>query len=260
MTMANLLETIYTLWLREILRFIKSKSRVIGSGGQPLIWLAIMGVGFGSAFTFASGQGTSYITFMAPGIICMTILFSSIFAGVNVIWDRQFGFLKEILVAPVPRVGIVLGKIAGSATVALLAALVVLVIIVVAGVIPLSRLSIIGTATAILFMIIVSSTFVAIGMIIASTVNSIEGFNVIINFLVLPVFFLSGALFPLSNAPLWMKALAAMDPMLYGVDGMRGALIGLHNYPIYIDFAAVLTIAVLFVTIADIAFRRIQSK
>jgi ABC-2 type transport system permease protein len=258
--MANVLETIYTLWLREILRFIKSRSRVVGSGGQPLIWLAIIGVGFGSAFTFASGQSVPYITFMAPGIICMTILFSSIFSGVNVLWDKQFGFLKEILVTPVPRVGIVLGKIAGSTTVSLLSALVVLAIIVIAGVIPLGDLNIGGLVVAVLFMMIVSSIFVAIGLIIASTISSIEGYNVVINFLVLPVFFLSGALFPLSNAPLWMKALAAIDPMLYGVDGMRGALIGLHNTPIYLDFAAVLAIAVFFIAIADIAFSRIQSK
>ncbi len=258
--MANVFETIYTLWLREILRFIKSRSRVVGSGGQPLIWLAIIGVGFGSAFTFASGQSIPYITFMAPGIICMTILFSSIFSGVNVLWDKQFGFLKEILVTPVPRVGIVLGKIAGSTTVSLLSALVVLAIIVLAGVIPLKDLSLTGLMVAALFMIIVSSIFVAIGLIIASTISSIEGYNVVINFLVLPVFFLSGALFPLSNAPLWMKVLAAIDPMLYGVDGMRGALVGLHNTPVYLDFAAVLAIAVFFIAIADIAFSRIQSK
>ncbi len=258
--MANLFETIYTLWLREILRFVKSKSRVIGSGGQPLIWLAIIGVGFGSAFTFASGQHVSYITFMAPGIIGMTILFASIFTGVNIIWDRQFGFMKEILVSPVPRLGIVLGKIAGSTTVSLLAGLVVLAIVVIAGVIPLGMLSIIGIAIALLFMIVISSIFVAIGVIIASTVSSIEAYNVIINFLVLPVFFLSGALFPLSNAPLWMKALAATDPLLYGVDGLRGSLIGIHNSPIYLDFVAVLAIAVFFIAIADIAFRKIQSK
>ncbi|MGA7673572.1 MAG: ABC transporter permease, partial [Rhizomicrobium sp.] len=115
--MTNLIETIYTVWLRETIRFLKSKSRIVGSGGQPFIWLAIAGVGFSSAFVLSGG--VSYLTFMAPGIIGMTLLFSSIFSGVNVIWDRQFGFLKEMLIAPVSRVGIVLGKIAGSATVSL---------------------------------------------------------------------------------------------------------------------------------------------
>jgi ABC-2 type transport system permease protein len=258
--MANLLETIYTLWLREILRFVKSKARVVGSGGQPLIWLAIIGVGFGSAFTFSAGGGPSYITFMAPGIIGMTILFSSLFAGVNVIWEKQFGFLKEILVAPIPRVGIVLGKIAGSATVSLITALVILIVVVFAGIIPLSALSVFGVSVAVLFMIIISSIFVALGLIIASTINNIDGFNVVINFLVLPVFFLSGALFPLDNVPLWMRILAAIDPLFYAVDGMRGALIGLHTYPLYLDFAAVFAICVLFVAIADVAFRRMQSK
>ena len=258
--MANLLETVYTLWLREILRFIKSKTRVVGSGGQPLIWLAIIGVGFGSAFTFSAGGGPSYITFMAPGIIGMTILFSSLFAGVNVIWDKQFGFLKEILVAPIPRVGIVLGKIAGSTTVALVTAIVILVVVVAVGIIPLGRLSITRVVIALMFMILISAIFVAIGLIIASTINNIEGFNVVINFLVLPLFFLSGALFPMTGAPLWMRALAAINPLFYGVDGMRGSLIGLHVYPLHIDLIAVFAICVLFVTIADIAFRRMQSK
>ena len=126
--MANTIDTIYTMWLREITRFLKSKSRILGTGGQPLIWLAIVGVGFGSAIGALAG-GVSYITFMAPGIIGMTILFSSIFAGINVIFDKQFGFMKETLVAPVSRVGIVLGKIAGSATVSLIAAGTVLVVV-----------------------------------------------------------------------------------------------------------------------------------
>src|SRR5208283_631445 len=118
MIMAGKIEAIYTLWLRELIKFTKSKSRLIGTGGQPLIWLAIVGVGFGSAF--ALGGGVPYVTFMAPGIIGMTLLFTSIFAGINVIWDRQFGFLKEILVAPISRGAIVLGKVAGSATVSML--------------------------------------------------------------------------------------------------------------------------------------------
>jgi ABC-2 type transport system permease protein len=254
--MANLIETIYTIWLREIIRFLKSKSRVVGSGGQPLIWLAIAGVGFSSAFALSGG--VSYITFMAPGIIGMTLLFSSIFSGVNVIWDRQFGFLKEILVAPVSRVGIVLGKVAGSATVSLITAIVIFIVEVLFHILPLSGLSALGMVEALAFMILIPCVFVSVGLIIASTVDNVEGFQVIINFLVLPLFFLSGALFPLTNAPLWMKTISAIDPLTYGVDGMRGALIGVHTYPVFVDLLVVLASAIVLIAIADTAFKRIE--
>ena len=261
--MANTIDTIYTMWLRELKRFVKSKSRILGTGGQPLIWLAIVGVGFGSALGVgALVGGVPYITFMAPGIIGMTILFSSIFAGINVIFDKQFGFMKEILVAPVSRVGIVLGKIAGSATVSLIAALTVLVIVIIVGIVPLSSLSVLGIIEALVFMVLTSAIFVSVGLVIASSINNMEGFQVIINFFILPLFFLSGALFPLTEAPLWMKAISTVDPLRYGVDGMRGALIGAQtaSYPVVIDFVVVLGVAIVLVAIADLAFRKMQGK
>jgi ABC-2 type transport system permease protein len=259
--MANTVDTIYTMWLREITRFLRSKSRILGTGGQPLIWLAIVGVGFGSAIGALAG-GVSYITFMAPGIIGMTILFSSIFAGINVIFDKQFGFMKEILVAPVSRVGIVLGKIAGSATVSLIAAGTVLVVVVIFGIIPFSSLTVLGILQSIVFMVLTAAIFVSVGLVIASSINNMEGFQVIINFFILPLFFLSGALFPLTNAPLWMKVVSNVDPLRYGVDGMRGALIGAQaaSYPIALDFVVILGIAIALVAVADFAFRRMQGK
>ncbi len=256
--MAGILETIYTLWLRELIRFTKSKSRLIGTGGQPLIWLAIVGVGFGSAFALANG--VSYVTFMAPGIIGMTILFSSIFAGINVIWDKQFGFLKEILVAPVSRFGIVVGKVAGSATVSLITGITILVVVVIVGVIPFGDITILGVIESIVLMALISSIFVSLGLVIAAYINNIEGFQVLMNFLVLPVFFLSGALFPLTNAPIWMKIISAIDPLRYGVDGLRGALIGIHSYPIYLDMGIVLGVTIGLIIVADIAFSRMQGK
>jgi len=262
--MANILDTIYALWLRELIRFTKSKSRLIGTGGQPLIWLAIIGVGLGSSLAAGGVAGAfgkvPYITFLAPGVIGMTILFTSIFAGINVIWDKQFGFLKEILVAPVSRTGIVLGKIAGSATVSLITALVIFVIIVATGIIPLSLLSVTGILIAIIFMVLIASIFVSIGLIIASYINSIEGFQVLINFLVLPMFFLSGALFPLTTAPAWMQGLADIDPLRYGVDGMRGALVGANALPMWLDFVVIFAIAVGLIIVAEITFKRIQGK
>ena len=262
--MAGTLDTIYALWLREILRFVKSKSRLVGTGGQPLIWLAIVGVGFGSAFAakgLVGSYGTvSYVTFIAPGVMGMTILFSSIFAGINVIWDKQFGFLKEILVAPVSRIGIVLGKVAGSATVSLITALVIFLVVVAVGVIPLSILTIPNIIVASIFMMLVAAIFVSMGLIIASYINNIEGFQVIINFLVLPMFFLSGALFPLQEAPVWLKGLSIIDPLTYGVDGMRGALVGINTYPVWMDLVIVFAIAIALITVADIAWRRMQAK
>jgi ABC-2 type transport system permease protein len=256
--MADTLSAIYTIWLREIKRFIKSRSRVIGTGGQPLIWIAIFGVGLGAAFTLPGGQ--PYITFMAPGIIGMTLLFTSLFAGINVIWDKQFGFLKEIMVAPISRVSIVLGKVIGTATIALLSALVILIVVVVAGVIPFHYITPMGLIEAIAFMLLISSIFVSVGLIIASFINNIEGFQVIVNFLIFPLFFLSGAVFPLTTAPVWMKVISSVDPLYYGVDGMRGALIGAHALPIYVDMAIVVVVMIVFVAIADIMFRRMQAK
>jgi ABC-2 type transport system permease protein len=262
--MANILDTIYALWLRELIRFTKSKSRLVGTGGQPLIWLAIVGVGLGSAFAAGGVTGSlgkiSYITFIAPGVIGMTILFTSIFAGINVIWDKQFGFLKEILVAPVSRAGIVLGKIAGSATVSLITAVAIFIVIVAVGVIPYSLLTWQGVIEALVLMVFISSIFVSMGLIIASYINNIEGFQVLMNFLVLPMFFLSGALFPLSTAPVWMKGLADIDPLRYGVDGLRGVLVGANALPLYIDFIAVIGIAIGFILVAEFAFRRMQGK
>jgi ABC-2 type transport system permease protein len=257
--MANTLDTIYALWLREIKRYLKSKSRVIGSGGQPLIWLALFGVGFGAVFKVAGG--ISYITFMAPGIMGMTILFTSIFAGVAVIWDKQFGFLKEILVAPVPRVGIVMGKMAGSSTIAILNALVILVIVTAFGVLPLADLSVISVVETIIFMALTSFVFVSIGLLIASMINNVEGFQVIVNFLIMPLFFLSGAIFPIGpTTPIWMRAISAIDPLSYGVDGMRGALLGIGTRPIYLDMGIMIVVAVAFILVADKAFQRMQAK
>jgi ABC-2 type transport system permease protein len=257
--MANLLDTIYALWLREVKRYLKSRSRVVGSGGQPIIWLAIFGVGLGSVFTLTGG--VSYITFMAPGMIGMTLLFSSIYAGVAVIWDKQFGFLKEILVAPVSRVGIVIGKIAGSASLAMMNASVILAVVIIFGVIPISSLSVLGIIETYVFMALISIIFISIGLLIASFINNVEGFQVIVNFLIMPLFFLSGAIFPIgTTAPLWMQGLASIDPLKYGVDGMRGALIGIHTNSIYIDMAVMLVVAVAFILVADWSFKRMQAK
>ncbi len=250
---------IYTLWLHEIKRFVRSRARMLGSGGQPLLWLAIIGVGLAS-FVAASGIGINYLEFIAPGIIGMTLLFSALFAGVSVVWERQFGFLREILVAPVKRSSVVVGKTLGGATIALFSGIFVLIVVIVFGVVPLGSLTAYGIASTLFFMALVSACFVGVGLIIAANVGNVEGFQVIMNFLGMPLFFLSGALFPLDTAPLWLSLLSRIDPLTYAVDGMRASLGMAHIYGVWIDAAAVLVSTAIFVGIAALTFKRLQGK
>ena len=259
--MLDSLKDIYTLWLREMKRFIRSRARVLGSGGQPLLWLVIVGVGLGS-FIAASGLGSSfnYIEFMAPGIIGMTILFSALYAGIGLIWEKQFGFLKEVLVAPVKSASIVIGKISGSSTIALLSGIFILIIVTIFGVIPVSVISAQGILSSIVFMILAAVCFVSIGVIIATSINSIESFQVVTNFLAMPLFFLSSALFPLYSAPEWLSLLADIDPLTYAVDGMRAGFGIIHTYNIWVDAAVSLFFAVAFMLIALQSFKIMRKK
>jgi ABC-2 type transport system permease protein len=248
--------TVYTIWLREMTRFMRAKSRIVSNLAMPVIWLIVLGIGIGSSFDLA-GFNFQYIEFLAPGIIGMTLLFTSIFSGISVIYDKQFGFLKEILVAPVSRISIVLGKISGSGTVALINGVLILIIAVALGAIPLAGLSILGIIMSMLFMILISSSFISIGLIIASKLNDMEGFQMIMSFFVMPIFFLSGAFFPIENIPVWLKVLAFADPLMYGVDGLRGSLIGVSMLPIWMSFTVLLAFTVVVILIAAYMFRKI---
>jgi len=215
------------LWKRELLRFIRAKSRIVGSLGMPLFFLLFLGTGLSSSFS----QG-NYMEFIAPGIIGMVLMFSSIASGLTVIMDRQFGFLKEILVAPVSRLVIVLGKTFGGATTSILQAALIMLLMPFLGV----TFNATGFLTALLFMILISLSFVALGIAIASKMEDMHGFQLVMNFLVMPLFFLSGALFPLNNLPGWLKTLTLIDPLTYGVDGLRGALTESSVMPFWADF------------------------
>jgi ABC-type multidrug transport system, permease component len=201
------MSAIYVLWLRELRRYIRSRAQIAASLGQPLLYLVALGFGLGPVFQKA-GQG-SYVQFVAPGIISMAVLFSSVFSGMGLLWDRQFGFLKETLVAPVPRLHIMLGKTLGSATVAVIQGLLVATVCFIAGfravnfkVLPL----------ALLFMVLIACLFSALGTAIGSVLQNIQGFQLIMNFLVMPIFFLSGALYPLNNLPKALSASPASIP------------------------------------------------
>jgi ABC-2 type transport system permease protein len=247
------MSAIYILWLRQIKRYFRSRPRIIASLGQPLLFLLALGFGFGPIFQRA-GQG-NYIQFLAPGVISMSILFTAIFSGIELIWDRQFGFLKETLVAPVPRILIMVGRTLGGATVALFQGLIVIVICLLAG-FRITNYS--NLPVAFLFMVLVAVMFTALGTAIASVLSDFQGFQLVMNFLVMPIFFLSGALFPLTNVPRALEIIARLDPLTYGVDGLRGALIGLGHFSAALDVMVLSAIAAVLVSVGAYLFSRIQ--
>jgi ABC-2 type transport system permease protein len=247
------MNTIYILWLRQLKRYIRSRARIIGSLGQPILFLFALGFGFGPTFAKA-GQG-NYIQFLAPGIIAMSVLFTSIFSGIEIIWDRQFGFLKETLVAPVSRFEIMLGRTIGGATIAILQGIIVFTISLIAGFQPVS---VVGFLLAIIMMFCIAILFTALGTAIASVLDDIHGFQLIMNFLIMPLFFLSGALFPMKDLPPVLSVITALNPLTYGVDGLRGALTGVSHFGLPMDFLAVILIMSLLLGIGSYLFAKIQ--
>lgn len=247
------MNTIFILWYRQILRYLRSKSRIVGSLGQPLLFLIALGYGLGPVFAKA-GQG-SYIQFLAPGIICMSILFTAIFSGIEVIWDRQFGFLKETLVAPVSRLNIMIGRTLGGATVAFFQGLIVFGISIIAGFKPVTNG---GIFIAILGMILVAILFTALGTAIASLLNDMQGFQLIMNFLVMPLFFLSGALFPLNNLPDPLAFLTSIDPLSYGVDVLRDGLTGMSHYGVGLSLSILFIATLILMAVGAYLFSKIE--
>jgi ABC-2 type transport system permease protein len=246
------MKIIYIIWLRQLKRYFRSKSRIVGALGQPLLFLLAFGFGFGPIYQKAGGG--NYIDFIAPGIIAMSILFTSTFFGIEIIWDRQFGFLKEMLVAPIPRYKIMMGRTLGGATVAVLQGIIVLFISLIAGFHPNWML----LPLAILFMALIAILFTAIGTAIASRLEDMHGFQLIINFIIMPLFFLSGALFPLQGLPHAMTIIARLNPLAYGVDGLRIALINLSHFSIIHDLAVLSISAAVFLAIGTYSFSKIQ--
>jgi ABC-2 type transport system permease protein len=244
---------IYILWLRELKRYVRSRAQVVASLGQPLLYLLALGFGLGPVFQ-KSGNG-SYLQFIAPGVIGMTVLFSSIFSGIGLLWDRQFGFLKETLVAPVPRICIVIGKTLGGVTVALIQGMLVVIVCLVAGFRPIDLAAV---PRAFLFMALIALVFAGLGTAIGSKLQDMQGFQLIMNFLVMPIFFLSGALFPLDHLPAAMGMITSVDPLSYGIDGLRGTLIGLSHFGLFTDFAVLCAVAVILLSVGSYFFSQIE--
>lgn len=250
---SNTLYPIYILWLRQIKRYFRSRSRIIGSLGQPILFLVALGFGLNSVFS-ASGKG-DYIQFLAPGIIAMSILFSAIFSGIEIIWDRQFGFLKETLVAPVSRFTIMFGRTLGGATTSSLQGILVLVISLFIGFHP----HLVDIIPALVFMVLIALVFTALGTAIASRLEDMQGFQLIMNFVVMPVFFLSGSLFPLEGAPAALRWIAYFNPLTYGVDGLRAVLTEASHFNVWLDLGILSGIALLLIAIGAWMFSKIKA-
>jgi ABC-2 type transport system permease protein len=239
---------IYAVWLREVKRFINSKPRILGSLGQPLFFLLALGFGIGSLV-----QGLNYFAFIVPGIIGMTLLFTSMFAGVSIIWDREFGFLKEMLVAPMSRTSIVLGRVLGGATSAVLQGLIILAIGVGLGHIAFSIPSIFA---ALAFMILIACGFVGVGIIIASLLNDVEAFQLIMTFIIFPIFFLSNALFPVDKLPSWLASVTYFNPLSWGVGAMRDVLLSQNYANLAMPFALLLAFDAVAIVVAGYFFNK----
>ncbi|MFL6447194.1 MAG: ABC transporter permease [Bryobacteraceae bacterium] len=247
------MSVIYILWLRELKRYVRSRSQLIASLGQPLLYLVALGFGLGPVFQKA-GRG-NYLQFVAPGVIAMTVLFSSVFSGIGLLWDRQFGFLKETLVAPVPRIQIMIGRTFGAATVAVVQGLLVAIVCFLAGfrVVNLKLLPL-----ALFFMVLIACLFAALGTAIGSVLQNFQGFQLIMNFLVMPIFFLSGALYPLDNLPRAFSVVTHLDPLAYGVDALRTTLIGTPYFGLSLDLIVLVAVASVLLAVGRHLFSKIQ--
>lgn len=247
------MNTIYILWLRQLKRYARSRSRIIGSLGQPILFLLALGFGFGPIY--AKAGGGDYIQFLAPGVIAMGVLFTAMFSGVEIIWDKQFGFLKETLVAPVSRVTIMMGRTLGGATVATIQGMIVFCLTLLAGFRPESW-TMLPLALVCIFLIAI--LFTALGTSVACLLDDFQGFQLIMNFLVMPLFFLSGSLFPLDGLPKAIEIVSRIDPLSYGIDGLRGTLIGVTHFGFGLDFAVLGLVTAVFLFIGSYLFSRIQ--
>lgn len=249
------LQAIYVMWLRQMKRFVRSKSRIVVTIVQPLLFLFILGSGFRN-IQLSALEGIPYIYFVAPGIITMAIVFSSMFTGISVLWDKQFGFLQEVLVAPISRLSIIIGRTLGGASVALVQGFVILAITILLGT-PIS--GIFGIIMTLIFMMLIAFTAVGLGLIFASKMNDFQSFPIIMNLIMMPLLFLSSALFPVADDPT-LLTIAHLDPLFYMVDGLRGSLIGTANVlPPLVDMAVVFMLCIIMLGIGSYSFSKSEA-
>lgn len=249
---------IYALWYREYKVFLRERSRIVASVVNPVLWLVIIGGGLGSVLSFG---GVNYVSFLFPGILVQAALFSAVFFGVYIVWDKKIDFLKEVLVSPLSRTSIFIGKILGGSTDTLLQLVILLVIGYVfsaAGIISGITFTPLSVGITLLFLLITTAGLVSIGLIIGSQMESPEGFQLIGSFLIFPMFFLSGALFPIENLPAYLAPFVLLNPATYAVDGIRGALVGMHRFGLFTDLAIVTAFTLVMVLIGTYAFKKMR--
>jgi ABC-2 type transport system permease protein len=247
------MDIVYTIWLRSIKRYVRSKSRIIGSLGMPLFFLLVIGFGLNSVVKI-QGSSQGYVGFIVPGIVAMSVLTTSIFSGIQIIWDKQFGFLKETLVAPVSRLEIMIGQTVGGASTSFIQGIIILVVSLLIGI---NATNITGFLIAFVFMILIGISFTAFGIAIASKMEDMHGFQMIMNFVIFPIFGLSGALFPIDNLG-WLKILTMADPLTYGVEGIRYGLLGASHINPFVSFVVLSGFALAMVVIGAYLFRKIK--
>jgi ABC-2 type transport system permease protein len=218
------LTPIFIIWYRDVLRFFREKSQLLTALFRPALWLFAFGMGLRPSFK--NIHGFNYIQFVFPGVIAMTLIFTSIGSGISIIWDREFGFLKEIMVAPIPRTWIVLGKSLSGSTLAMIQGGCVLLFAPLVGV----HISFSEVLICLLVMFLVSMSLTGLGIILAARMTSFEGFGAIMNFIIMPLYFLSGAIFPLHGIPFWLYLISILNPLTYGVDLLRGAMLHIHQF------------------------------
>lgn len=248
---------VYVMWLREMKRWTRSKSRVFGSLAMPIFFMAFLGLGFNRMAVPGVGGNIQYMSFLVPGILGMTLLFSSTMQGMSVLWDKEFGFLKEILVAPVSRLSLVLGRIAGGITTSMIQSLMILLLSLLLGFRTHHGA---GIFLALVFMLLIGFTFIGLGLIFASRMKDMQGFSIVMNFIVFPLFFLSGALYPLENLPAAVRILSYVDPLTFGIDGLRWSLIGVSAMPPALDAAVLAGFSVLMVSLGAYFFETSEAK
>jgi len=247
---------IYVICLREFKKFFREKSRLLGTLARPVLWLFV--VGNGMSALIRPQVGFSYLQFIFPGMIGMTILFSSIFSSISIVWDREFGFMKEMLVAPISRLSIVIGKAISGTAISVAQAVIILILIPFLGI----RLTSLQVAEVVAVSILVAFCITSIGILIAARLTSFDGFNIIMNFLVMPMFFLSGAMYPVSSMPHALRQLTSINPLTYGIDAFKHVLLRNSTPPLgpefsfYTDLFIVSAMSVLMLTLAALSFRR----
>ena len=253
--LASEMKGLYAIWYRELLVFMREPSRLVGSIIQPLLWLVIFGTGLGSIIEPGAVSGANYQQFLFPGILVMTVLFGSLFFGLYIILDKRIDFLKEVLVAPLNKSTMFFGKALGGSTDGLLQIIILMILGAIFFGVRFNPLSVILTFVIIILLLVAVTSM---GLAIGSVMESPEGFGLISSFVIFPLFFLSGALFPVTKLPTWLKIVVTINPVSYSVDALRSVILGITSYGLFMDFTVMIAFALIMVIAGTWAFKRIK--